>query len=186
MARQPRSAVTAANTANAPIAKKREAIPNPPDLSSMQLCFRPSASRKSLAAREIDFRSRKRMVRPLLCGGSFEFAGARQPKAHPDDHERDDGDGERRQHVDLRAHAEPYLREHHHRQRAAARAGGEARDHQIVPRQRECQQPTRQNGGENDGQRDDEEHLERAARPDPWRPPRERCRRSPFATAPPP
>ena len=170
-------AVATVNAAKAPIAKKRKPIPTLPRFRCPLALPRTGRPGKSLAPNR-RFAASEPSVR-----GFVELAGARHPETHAQDHQRDHADGDRREHVDLRTHAEPHLREHHHRQRADARAGGEARNHQIVPRERECQQPSGQDGGKNDRQRDDEEHLERAAHPDPWPPPRGPYRTSPCATA---
>ena len=56
------------------------------------------------------------------------------------------------------------------------RAGDEARDHQVVERQREGQQPARDQRRRDDRQGDDEEDLRAGARPDPSPLPRARSK----------
>ena len=92
------------------------------------------------------------------------------PVAHP---HRGDGDAGRhqqhhdgRERVDVRRHAEAHLREDHHGQRARSGSGHELRDDQIIPRQREGQQPP---GGD---RRQDERQRDRAGTPCAGRAPR--------------
>ena len=107
-----------------------------------------------------------RRQRTRVGGGHLRIAlpGLLLPR-HQDagrDHEhRDRAHHEGRERVDLGRDAEPHLGKDHHRQGVGRRAGSEARDHQVIQRQRERQQPPRNDRGRNDRQRDHQEHFRR-------------------------
>src|ERR1700733_9496481 len=104
---------------------------------------------------------RKDFLDGILGFGLVQPGRPRQPEADPDNHDRHHRDRDGGEHVDFGTDAEPHLREHHHRQGAAAGTRCETRDHEGIPRESEGQQPPRQNGRGDDGQGDDEKHLER-------------------------
>ena len=77
------------------------------------------------------------------------------------DADGDDAHQHRGNRVDLRRHAEAHLGVNLHRQRRRAGAAGERRDHQIVEREREGQEPAGDQRRADDRQRDGEEGLDR-------------------------
>ena len=103
------------------------------------------------------------------CGGASRTPRSRsatcrlassEAATRPSGHEGDQDGAER---VDLRLHAEADLRIDADRQRGGARPGGEARDHQIVEREREGEHPAGGKRRRDQRQRDGEERPQRRA-----------------------
>ena len=68
-----------------------------------------------------------RIEQPLTFRAAHQVAGDQDTDA-------DQADDQARERIDIGAHAQLHLGKYHHRQRARARAGNEARDDQIIER----------------------------------------------------
>src|SRR6185437_2499519 len=86
-------------------------------------------------------------------------------KSHPHRGHGDSGADqqhhERRERIHVGTHTEAHLGEDHHRQGARARPGHELRDDQVVPGERERQQPPREQSRCDQRQGDAQEYLQR-------------------------